>query len=133
MLDERTVLVVAHDSLNEHVYHDVAQFVVRVLFCIPHCWPFGSEAGQSPRPTISDRHPAFPDKPLRLPKWPPIATTVGEPTIDALLAQTIGLFPEWLRLVATSRDRRSVLDAFGDVTILRLSPDDARTVRTCRL
>ena len=52
--------------------------------------------------------------------------TSSQPTIDVLLAETIGLFPEWLRLVATSRDRASVLDAYGDATILRLSPDDPR-------
>jgi hypothetical protein len=57
------------------------------------------------------------------------ATASSQLTIDALLAQTISLFPEWLRLVATSRDRPSILDPFGDATILRLSPDDPRNRR----
>ncbi len=46
--------------------------------------------------------------------------------INELLAQTIGLFPERLRLVATSRDTATVLDAFGEAEIIRLDHDDPR-------
>ncbi len=58
------------------------------------------------------------------------AASSGRPTIDVLLAQTIGLFPEWLRLAATSRDKRSILEAFGDATLVRLDQGDAPTART---
>ena len=53
-------------------------------------------------------------------------------TIDALLAQTMELLPEWLRIVATSRDKPSVLDAFGTATVMRLAHDDARNQRDMR-
>ncbi|OSI68570.1 toll/interleukin-1 receptor domain-containing protein [Bradyrhizobium canariense] len=52
--------------------------------------------------------------------------TSTQSTIATLLAQTIDLFPEWLHLVATSRDRPSILDEFGDATIMRLRPHDPR-------
>jgi hypothetical protein len=48
------------------------------------------------------------------------------PSIVELLAQTIELFPPWLRLVATTRDRASILDQFGAATILQLDNQDAR-------
>ncbi len=61
------------------------------------------------------------------------ATGPLHPTIDALLAQTLDLFPAWLRLVATSRDKPSVLDPFGAATLLRLDRDDPRNQRDVEL
>lgn len=47
-------------------------------------------------------------------------------SIPALLAQTVDMFPDWLRLVATSRDKSAVLDLFGDAELLKLDCTDAR-------
>jgi len=47
-------------------------------------------------------------------------------SIPALLAQTADMFPDWLRLVATSRDKSAVLDLFGDAELLKLDCCDAR-------
>jgi len=48
------------------------------------------------------------------------------PTVDRLLAETIHLFPDWLKLVATSRVRSTVLDGFGSAEITRLDHNDVR-------
>ena len=49
-----------------------------------------------------------------------------ELSIGDLLARSLELFPDWLRLVSTTRDNPKVLDAFGSATFLRLERDDAR-------
>ena len=49
-----------------------------------------------------------------------------ELSIGDLLARSLELFPDWLRLVATTRDNSKVLGAFGSATFLRLERDDAR-------
>ena len=47
-------------------------------------------------------------------------------SIPVLLAQTADLFPDWLRLVATSRDKSAVLDLFVDAELIKLDCADAR-------
>jgi hypothetical protein len=57
------------------------------------------------------------------------AAADSRPSIHKLLAETITLFPDYLRLVATSRHKADVVDSFGAATILSLDHDDPRNRR----
>ncbi len=54
-------------------------------------------------------------------------------TIPDLLSSQLGTFPAWLRLVATTRRRRSVLERFGGVREVALSPSDERNLADVRV
>jgi hypothetical protein len=53
-------------------------------------------------------------------------------TIPDLLSDELGTFPPWLRIVATSRRRRSVLERFGGVREVPLSASDERNLADVR-
>jgi hypothetical protein len=53
-------------------------------------------------------------------------------SIPGLIAQTLPMFPPWLRIVATSRSRPEILAAFAAATIWRLDNADPRNRRDVR-
>jgi hypothetical protein len=55
-----------------------------------------------------------------------------EASIPDLIAQTLAMFPTWLRIVATSRTRPEILAAFAAETIWRLDNADPRNRRDVR-